>query len=391
MSSSESQGTFGGLLLGAALGAVAMYVFDPDKGRRRRAVARDKVRALGTDMADLIDTAARDVTFRAQGLKAQALRPFRREGIPDDLVLIERVRAKLGRVVSHPHAIQIGAQQGRVTLSGPILVDEVERLLDAVRRVWGVSEVEHHLVVHEHPESVPSLQGGARRPEMRSEIMQENWTPALRVAAILGGGLLAAYGARHRSLTGLAVAGIGLAVAARGATNVPVHRFAGLMQGRRGIDLEKTIHIDAPPELVYDLWSDCGNFPHFMGHVKEVVDHGEGRTHWVVRGPAGTEFEWDSVVTRAIRPQLISWRTEPGSLVRHAGTVRFEPSNGGTRVSVKMTYNAAGGVGHALATLLGNDPRQQMNDDLARMKVFIERGVPPHDAAQPAVQPQALH
>jgi uncharacterized membrane protein len=79
---------------------------------------------------------------------------------------------------------------------------------------------------------------------------------------------------------------------------------------------------------------------------------------------------------------LLSWRTEPGSLVQHAGSVQFETAGGGTRVTVRMTYNAAGGVGHAIATLLGSDPRQQMDDDLARMKVFIETGIAPRDAAQ---------
>lgn len=127
--------------------------------------------------------------------------------------------------------------------------------------------------------------------------------------------------------------------------------------------------------------------------AKEVTELGEGRTHWVVKGPAGAELEWNAVVTRAVRPQLMSWRTEPGSLVQHAGTVRFEPDNGGTRVSVKMTYNAGGGIGHMLAALLGSDPRQQMHDDLGRMKILIERGVPPHDAARPETQQErpALH
>ena len=116
-------------------------------------------------------------------------------------MLIERVRAKMGRIVSHPHAIQIGASNGRITLSGPILAHEAEPLLDAVRSVWGVNDIEDHLVVYDHPESIPALQGGGRRREMRPEILQEEWTPALRVAAILGGGALAVCAIRQRGLT----------------------------------------------------------------------------------------------------------------------------------------------------------------------------------------------
>jgi hypothetical protein len=235
-SKSESQRTVSGLLLGAALGAAAMYIFDPDRGRRRRALARDKVRGVIGNAAHLLDMAARDIKYRVRGLTVQATRPFRRKDIPDDLVLIERVRARMGRVVSHPHAIQIGALAGRVTLSGPILASEVGPFLDAVRSVMGVCEIEDHLVIHERPDSIPGLQGGARRPEMRSEAMRENWSPAVRVAAIVGGGLLTLYGMRHRTLAGLALGGIGLGLTARGASNVTMTRLAELARGEHGTE-----------------------------------------------------------------------------------------------------------------------------------------------------------
>ena len=125
----------------AALGAAAMYVLDPDKGRRRRAIASDKARSFVANTANLVNIAARDVTYRVHGVRARARRLVDRGGVPDDLVLIERLRAKMGRVVSHPHAIQIGVHEGRVTLSGPILAGEAQPLLDVVRSVPGVSDL----------------------------------------------------------------------------------------------------------------------------------------------------------------------------------------------------------------------------------------------------------
>ena len=168
-----------------ALGAAAMYVLDPDKGRRRRAIASDKARRFVANAGSLASIAARDVTYRMQGVRVQARRLFGRGGVPDDLVLIERLRAKMGRVVSNPHAIQIGAHDGRVTLSGPILASEAQPLLHVVRSAPSVSEVEDHLIVHERPESIPSLQGTPSPTKMRSRIMRENWTPTQRVAAML--------------------------------------------------------------------------------------------------------------------------------------------------------------------------------------------------------------
>jgi uncharacterized membrane protein len=365
-------------LVGAALfGAAAMYALDPDKGRRRRAIARDKARSLAAGTRDAVGVTRRDVTHRFQGLRARARRLFGNRTAADDLQLIERVRARMGREVSHSHAIQVGAHAGHVTLSGPILADEVEPLLQAVRGVFGVTGVEDRLVVHEHPESVPSLQGGTARSHANG--LQQNWPPAVRAAALLGGTLLALYGVQRRTLGGCALIGVGAGLAARGATNLPLARIAALASARRAIEVEKSVQIAAAPETVYDAWSRWQNLPRFMSHVHDVRDLGDGRTHWIVHGPGGTRVEWQAALTRSVRPQMLAWRTEPDSLVRHEGSVRFEPFADGTRVSVKLRYDAPGRTGHALASALGDDPRHRMNEDLARMKAFIE--------GQPAQEP----
>jgi hypothetical protein len=228
---------------GAAFGAAAMYILDPDKGRRRRAVGRDKARSFIANVGYLIGIAAHDAAYRIQGIGARARRLFKAGGTPDDLVLIERVRAKMGRVVSHPHAIQVGAYKGRVTLSGPILAGEVQQLLDVVRSVQGAFEVENHLVVHERPDSISSLQGNSARSETRSQVTQEKWMPALRVATVLGGSLLVVYGMRYRGLIGIAIASIGLGLSARGAANVPMNQLPGFARGRRAIELRKTTQL----------------------------------------------------------------------------------------------------------------------------------------------------
>ncbi len=154
-------------IIGAALGATVMYLLDPDKGRRRRAIARDKARSVLTHAQERAAKSARDLGHRVEGVRARARQAFERAPAPDDLVLIERVRSRIGRVVSHPHAIQIGARDGRVTLSGPILTGEVQALLDAVRSVPGVSDIDEHLDAHETPGSVPSLQGTSKRSRAR--------------------------------------------------------------------------------------------------------------------------------------------------------------------------------------------------------------------------------
>src|SRR5918996_24565 len=100
----------------AALGAAAMYLLDPDRGRRRRAIARDKVRSFAYRAGDLVDAAKRDASHRIQALHATTRRLRTRDDAPSDEVLAERVRARLGRVVSHPHAVRVSAEGGRVRL-----------------------------------------------------------------------------------------------------------------------------------------------------------------------------------------------------------------------------------------------------------------------------------
>jgi len=148
------------IVAAAVLGAAAMFMLDPDKGKRRRALARDKIGRAIKDGRHALVGAARDAGHRWQGVRAEARRRRLREGLPDDLQLIERVRAKLGRVVRHPHAIQVGANRGIVVLSGPILASEVGALLETTREVPGVTAIEDHLAVYQTSEHVSSLQDG---------------------------------------------------------------------------------------------------------------------------------------------------------------------------------------------------------------------------------------
>lgn len=242
-SESQSRRAWTKVLGSAALGAAAMYVLDPDKGKRRRALVRDQTQGLVADARDALGVAARDATHRIAGLRARARRLLTNAPAPDDLQLIERVRARLGRLVSHPHAIQVGANNGRVTLSGPVLRHEVPRLLESIRSVWGVSEVEDRLVAHDHADSVSSLQGGVEEHGACAAFVRESWAPGIRGAAILAGAALSLYGMRQRSLAGCALTGVGLALALRGAMNRPITRLMGLEGGRHPSDSPTTIDV----------------------------------------------------------------------------------------------------------------------------------------------------
>jgi hypothetical protein len=146
-------------LTGFALGAAFMYTFDPNGGRRRRALARDQFTRLAHTAGDGLDAAARDLSNRAAGTVAETRRRLQPDR-PDDDVLVERVRAALGRAVSHPKAIAVEARNGMVRLCGPILSHEVSSVLSAVESVPGVRNVDNQLEPHDQPGNIPALQGG---------------------------------------------------------------------------------------------------------------------------------------------------------------------------------------------------------------------------------------
>src|ERR687897_2501449 len=131
---------------GAAIGVALMYFLDPNSGRRRRARTRDKAVHAARVVSEGGKVTARDTVHRVQGAWAEARKMFEQEEVSDD-VLIGRVRAELGRVVSHPHAIEVAAGGGHVTLTGPILGHEVRPLLRVTRRVPGVRAVSDQLTV----------------------------------------------------------------------------------------------------------------------------------------------------------------------------------------------------------------------------------------------------
>src|SRR5438445_210116 len=146
------------LVGGLGLGAALMYVFDPDRGQRRRALIRDKVDAAAHKMSNAAEKASRDISNRAYGMVAETKSIFRHEEVSDD-VLVDRVRSRLGRIPVHIGAFDITAKDGVITLRGQILADELPKVLRASRFVHGVKGIDNQLEVHERAGNVPALQG----------------------------------------------------------------------------------------------------------------------------------------------------------------------------------------------------------------------------------------
>ncbi|MCZ2819594.1 SRPBCC family protein [Modestobacter sp. VKM Ac-2977] len=132
--------------------------------------------------------------------------------------------------------------------------------------------------------------------------------------------------------------------------------------------VEESIQVDVPVRTAYDQWTQFEDFPHFMGGVKEVSQHGDQRLHWVAE-IAGVKREWDAAILEQVPDQKIAWAATGGAT--NAGAVRFEPAGpAATIVHLTLEYEPEGVVEQA-GDKLGVVGRQ-VKSDLKKFKDLIE-------------------
>lgn len=203
--------------------------------------------------------------------------------------------------------------------------------------------------------------------------------PAKLVLRAVGGALIV-YGLLRRNRLGRVarLVGLRLLVPVRLPTwgmTAPASSVSP-SERRRIVDIQKSLHIDAPVEQVYAFWNNYENFPLFMSNIREIKDLGGGRSRWSVRGPGGTPLSWTARLTEQQPNAAIAWRSEPGAMLEHAGVVHFRAEDVGTRVDLRLCYRLPiGRVGQAATELFGADPRTKLNEDLSRLKTLLEATV----------------
>jgi uncharacterized membrane protein len=382
------------LVGGAAAGALLMYLLDPDRGSARRATSTTALKNAGSrtgsalgnawhGIGERIGSAARQAGDAASDLLDDAGKTggkYLDEASSTAGKYLDEAGTRAGKYADEAASrasrmLESAKPNGSARRTYDDALDSASHLIDSAADSAGSAASRFGRMASQ-------AAGSASRALHLDE--RDLVSSLLRNPALVGGGILGLIGLFRRSPLA-AVAGVaGLALAARssGGSGSVISNLLGSGRGKR-IELEKTIRIDAAPDEVYDMWANYENFPRFMSHVVEVRDTGKRRSHWTVQGPAGAQFEFDSVLTEQRKNRRLAWRSEPGAQIPNAGSVEFEPHRGGTLVTVRLSYSPpAGALGHAVASLFGSDPKGQMDDDLARMKHYIERGAIPHDAAQ---------
>lgn len=200
---------------------------------------------------------------------------------------------------------------------------------------------------------------------------------------------------------------LGMAAAAvAGVTALDIVAAQRLQREPRGpraetaVRVEQVVTINRSLDEVYGFWRNFTNFPHFMRHLKQVELLDEKRSRWTAKAPAGMSVQWDAEIVQDQEGEWLAWRSLPGSQIENSGSVRFAPAPGarGTEVRVQLEYKPpAGRFGRVIAMLFGEEPEQQVREDLRRFKQLMETGqIPLSDGpsmwrpAQPAKRAEQI-
>jgi hypothetical protein len=132
------------------IGLGTAYFFDPERGKSRRAVARDKGAKLVRRLVTTLQKRSRFAAGKAEGLYARSRKAVTQpEVATDDATVEQRIRSEAFRHIGVPgNAIEVDVENGVATLTGSVASDDlVSDLVEAVGKVAGVQEVESRVSV----------------------------------------------------------------------------------------------------------------------------------------------------------------------------------------------------------------------------------------------------
>ncbi len=218
------------------------------------------------------------------------------------------------------------------------------------------------------------LRGSAPTGWLRARVAGDAMDLALLAVAVDG------KRGRKRRLTKAAIGAVA------GVTLLDLLAARRTRRRSNGMHLTAAITVNRPPEEVYHYWRDVENLPAFMQHLQSVRAGSDGRSHWTAAAPLGGKVEWDAEVVDDVPGERLAWRSIGRTRVQNRGEVRFTPAPGGrgTEVRVHLDYAVPGGkAGATVARLLGEDPHQQVEDDLRRFKQVLETGDVVRSAGSP--------
>jgi uncharacterized membrane protein len=154
---------------------------------------------------------------------------------------------------------------------------------------------------------------------------------------------------------------------------------------RRSGQARFSLVVPRPVEQVFALCADFGNLPRIFPALQDVIDYGDGRSHWVSTTPSGSPIAFDAVITKFVTNSVIGWRSVASSPVQMTGIVRFSPEPEGTCLRIAYDYSvASSSLKDSIAVLLTSAERRR-NRVMHELAERLAEAIPPRDPELPAV------
>jgi len=361
-------------LTGAVAAASVVYYFDASRSGGSRPAALERSAQAARRSLSRLQAASRDLAHRAYGIGAFATAWWRHASVPPP-ILVQRVRTRLGRAVSHPGAVHVDVDpQGTVQLSGSVLAWEHEPLRRTVAGIPGVRAIRDALQVYESAEHESALLGAPikRRRQARGGTPGNGRPAALRLLMALVGSSLRPGGSSRRDTLGAAGASAGGAWLLPGVSGP--RRHAPRLRGPV-LEVCQTLRVKAPIERVYRGLRQADRLVTLLPAFRALLRHRpDGATRWAVHDPEGWPLEWTALITELHPNRQIAWRTTDDSMLGQSGMIWLEaidPQQ--TRLHLYVSLREPPGrTGQALRRLLGDGPTGELTQTLRRLCQYLE-------------------
>lgn len=229
---------------------------------------------------------------------------------------------------------------------------------------------------------------------MRLGSLNERQTDFLVRAGALAGAATVLGAAARRNTTGAWTGAtvVALPLAARGVTgHWPLQ---GTLRNAVPVEVSTRLAIERPLEEVFDAWRRLEELPAVLRHLESVEQLGDGRSRWRARTPAG-EVEWGAEIVEERRPELLRWRSLPGSQIEQDGRLSLSSWRQGdaTLLDLRLRIGAGDRSGNgatgararaAVAALVRPALALEIREDLRRFKNRLEAGEVPTTVGQPS-------
>jgi gas vesicle protein len=149
-------GSVVGTAVGCCLcGVAAMYLFDPQRGRGRRAKLIDQTSSFVRRTGRSMRASGTDLANRMRGVMHEGRKQVG-SAMQSSSELAQRIRGEISRCCSNPNDINFMAdREGAVTLTGPIDKVEADWLLAAITRIPGVCQIINGMKTRENVGNSP--------------------------------------------------------------------------------------------------------------------------------------------------------------------------------------------------------------------------------------------